>query len=127
MPKPRKSTAILEASGAFDKNPQRAENRGVDAVNNQPVRACPEYFNEKERQCYAQILEDAAPGALKKSDSLYVENFARLQALMRSGIELTAALLAQSLAYTDRLGMNPKARPNVQLEKSKAGNAFTTI
>ena len=126
MPAKRKPTSSLEASGAFDHNPGRAEGRGVDAQPSGALGPCPDYLGKPERECWAQIVADAAPGALTNADNFAVEALARLMAIVKSGLA-TAAIYAQLGQYLDRFGMNPKSRANVQVPKTKAGNPFGSI
>lgn len=127
MPTPRKTTAALAASGAFDKNPARAAGRGVDAKPSGQLRECPEFLEEVERQCWAEIVASAAPGALTNADNLAVEAMARLMGTVRSG-KATAATYGQLGQYLDRFGMNPKSRANVQIAPPKdESNPFERV
>ena len=137
MPTPKKSTAALAASGAFDKNPKRAEGRGADGKPSGALGPCPDYLSDLEQMCWAEIIVDAAPGALTNADNWAVQAVCRLMAMVRGGVLVTtkdgetritaapAAIYAQLGQYLDRFGMNPKARPNVQIPKDAAKNEFT--
>jgi hypothetical protein len=126
MPTPKKSTKTLVASGAFSQNPSRAEGRGDDMLPTGELRACPTAFTDSQKQCWAELVAMMPPGVLKNADNFAVENLAVLQAMTRDG-SATMSTYAQVTALLDRFGLNPKARPNVQIPKTKAGNQFASI
>jgi phage terminase small subunit len=126
MAPPRKPTSVLAAAGAFEQNPSRAAGRGADAKPSGDLGPCPDYLGRPERECWEQVVRDAAPGALTNADNFAVEALSRLMAIVKSG-QATAAIYAQLGQYLDRFGMNPKSRANVQIPKTKTGNAFADL
>ena len=126
MPAPRKSTAEHVASGAMQHDPARFADRGKDLEPTGELRECPEFLNEFERQCWSEIVADMPPGVLKNADNFAVENLSRLQAMIRTG-QGTGAIYAQTSALLDRFGMNPKARPNVQIPVKKQSGGFADV
>jgi hypothetical protein len=124
MPRHQSPTASLAASGALDRNANRNASRGSDLTPTGELRACPDFLNEFEQQCWREIVSDMPPGVLKNADNFAVENLSRLQAMIRTG-QGTGAIYAQAMNALDRFGMNPKARPNVQVPIKAEGNPFT--
>jgi len=126
MPQPKKPTRVLAAAGAFDKDPQRAIGRGDDMKPTGELRECPEFFDETQAQCWAELVAMMPPGVLKNADNFAVENLAVLQAMRRDGTA-TMATYAQITVLLDRFGLNPKARPNVQIPKQPGANPFSIL
>lgn len=65
-----KATAVLEASGSFDKNPQR---RRVDPVASNEIDPPPSYFDESERAVWFELIASSPIGVLKNSDHSALE------------------------------------------------------
>lgn len=73
MPARRKPTAMLEATGAFQKNPQRRRERANEPTWNGPVGDPPDWFDRHLAQVWSELEAHAAPGVLARSDSLLLE------------------------------------------------------
>lgn len=113
-------------SGAFTKNPGRAIGRGIDLSPTGTLRDVPDFLTDIQQTCWREIVADMPEGALKNADNFAVEALARLMAKVRTNND-TAAVYAQLGQYLDRFGMNPKARPNVQLPTAPVKNSFADI
>ena len=72
-----KSTAVLEATGSFDKNPQRRRSEPMASDEMGPP---PTYFDEDECAVWLELVETSPKGVLKNSD--------------RSALEIATALLS---------------------------------
>lgn len=126
MPAPLKSFATLQASGSVKTHPGRYAERGDEMEPSGELRECPDFLNELQKQCWNEIVAYMPPGVLKNADNFAVENLARLQALIRSG-EAGPTIYAQAIQHLDRFGMNPKARPNVQVPVKKKESSFSDV
>ncbi len=73
MPARRKPTAILEATGAFAKNPQRRREREFEPVSNGDVGDPPEHLHEGQALIWQELRGEAAPNVLQKSDRMILE------------------------------------------------------
>lgn len=65
-----KATAVLEASGSFDKNPQR---RRVDPIADDEIGPPPSYFDEQECAAWHELIATSPKGVLKCSDRTALE------------------------------------------------------
>src|SRR5271155_4947919 len=78
----RKPSAILEASGAFGKNPNRR--RPHEPRSNQPVGDPPAYLSPTEREIWAAIVFDCPAGVLTAADRWVLAMACQLQALAQA-------------------------------------------
>ena len=105
--RPRKPTAVLEASGAFEKDPQRRDARANEPASNGPIGNPPDYFDENHRDVWFELADMAPDGVLAKSDRLHLEVAVRLTVKMR----LAPAKMPKWLSYLGKalttLGMSP--------------------
>ena len=124
MGRPRKPTSILELTGAFDKDPKRAELRVNEPIPSPDVGDAPPYFNDYLRAIWDEIMENAAPGVIKRSDRLALEAWCLIIAQIRCGIA-QAPIYAQHKAYAQQFGMTPAARSMVQVPVDDNGNEFS--
>ncbi len=93
----RKTTAVLEASGSFKKNPQR---RRVDPPASDEIGTPPLHFAEDESKIWQELIDTSPKGVLKNSD--------------RAALEIASTLLAdyrkdRASFNTARLGALQKA------------------
>jgi hypothetical protein len=123
MGRPRKPTSILELTGAFEKNPNRAILRVNEPIPSNDVGDPPPYFNEYLTSIWNEIIENAAPGVIKRSDRLVIEAWCQIIAYIRCGIA-QAPTFAQHKAYAQQFGMTPAARSLVQVPQDDNGNEF---
>jgi phage terminase small subunit len=123
MGKPRKPTALLEASGAFKKNPARGRARENEPVQREKLGPAPRYLSQLQRACWNRIVALCPDGVLKAADEPIVELTAGLWAKSREGMA-TAADCNQLKACLQQLGMTPAARSLVQVVKVEEGNEF---
>jgi len=126
MPRPRTPSKILDARGAFKKNPQRKRD-GEPEVKS-PLGAPPEHLNESEAGCWHEIVSYAAMGVLTQADRLSVEIAARLLAESRVGfIEMPTARLSRLHVMLGQFGMTPSERSKLNIERPRDANPFTAF
>jgi hypothetical protein len=114
MPAVRKPTAMLEASGAFTVNPERARKHEPDT--GRGVGPCPDFAPEAVRQAWDSIVGDCAPGVFQSSDRVFLLMLAtQVARLWREGdgfgIQRTTVLLSMFA----RAGMTPSDRSRVMV------------
>jgi len=126
MPKPRTPSAVLEARGAFDKDPgRRREDFAAGEFNPAP----PEYFTEPQRNVWHEIVAALPPTVLQATDRIAVELAARQVAYFRvmPDADVTAAQLAQIRTALAVLGMTPADRSRVSAKKETPKNPFASM
>ena len=127
MARPRKSKNVLEASGAFVKNPKRGKDREHEPTCNAPLGSAPDYFNVEQIKVWKEI-EDICPyGVLFNADRLGVEALTMLIYDFRAAPQkFTAAMYAQMKSYIGLLGLSPidRAKLKVQSSEEKETNEF---
>ena len=119
MGKQRTATSILEARGAFKKNPDRkreAEPIVKEPLNNTP----PPHLNEMEAECWHEIIGLAPAGVLTAADKMSVEMIAILMTEFRlNKAETTAAIINRLAQELTKLGLNPSGRAGLVVDKKK--------
>jgi hypothetical protein len=126
MGRPRTPSNILDARGAFDKNPNR---RRVDEPEpNGEIGDPPKRFSASERLAWRELVNTAASGVFCKSDRLAVEMAAVLLAMFREDpAGMPGAKLARLDSLMARFGMTPSDRSKVSAPKAPAVNPFAAM
>lgn len=126
MGRPRTPSNILDARGAFDKNPNR---RRVDEPEpNGEIGEPPKRFSAAELLAWSEIVSTCAAGVFCKSDRLAVEVAAVLLAMFRADpAGIPAAKLARLDSLMARFGMTPSDRSKVSAPKAPAVNPFAAL
>jgi hypothetical protein len=129
MARPRKPTNILYLSGAFKKNPQRAEARANEPKPSAPAGDPPDWLNQSEREAWTWIVARCAPGVLGNSDDGILELTAGLRALLtQRNLDVKGRALLKA-CYAE-LGMTPASRSKVHARpggEEKPKNAFAAV
>ena len=126
MPKPRTPSAVLEARGAFDKDPARRRD-DFEAGEFDP--APPKYFSAKQKAVWVEIVNSLPASVLQATDRMAVELAARLIAQFRAqpDSEVTSAQVAQIRTALAVLGMTPADRSRVSIKKQAPSNPFADM
>ena len=123
MSRPRTPTRVLEARGAFRKNPQRRRDGEPECTD--PLGAPPEHLAEGEARCWHELAENAPVGVLTRSDRHSVEVAACLLAEFRvDRAAFNAARISKLQTLLGSFGMNPSDRASLSIPKPKAENPF---
>ena len=128
MPRPKKPSALLEASGAYRKDPQRRPKN--EPVVKSPVGNCPDEFNEDQRKRWNQIVREAPPGVLTGADRMAVVQLSILTSEMfEKGLRGTMAVPRMQLMnkLLGQFGMTPADRSKISLPDKPADNPFTKL
>jgi phage terminase small subunit len=118
MARPRKPTAILEANGAFDKNPQR---RRQDLASNEPIGAPPHWLTDAEATIWRETVLIAPVGLFTAPDRYMLAQFCELQAKLEKRVINTTErnILTRLIAA---MGMTPADRSRVSASPQKQEN-----
>jgi len=125
MSRPRIATKILDARGAFRKDPQRARPNEPKPAKGTFRRAPPKQFSPKEKSCWKEIVRSAPEGVLTKSDEIMVEIAASLLNEFRtdrSNISMTKIARLQTILT--RLGFDPSGRASISVNNGKEESEF---
>jgi hypothetical protein len=133
MPARRKSTALLEASGAFDHNPARRRDREGEPTPEGPLGDPPqEWIDGKESnarfqallKCWAEIVEQAPFGVLSSMDRTHVESTCYLMYKIRRAAagygKSTSGDFAQLNKNLSQMGLIPSERSRVKSSQKTA-------
>ncbi len=110
MPTPRKPTELLELSGRFKHDPQRA--RPVGPKSSRPLGPPPKHLVGDERATWLEIAEAAPGGVLTYADRFLLELVAKGLARSRREV-LKAADLALVQRGLSLLGLTPSDRSRI--------------
>jgi phage terminase small subunit len=112
VPQPRKPTAILEASGAFIKHPERRAARKNEPKPTGKLGAPPSFLSAEEKKIWKELEGIITPGVLGNSDRWAIEIACNLMAKRRDG-SIKTQELSMLLSLLGRLGMTPADRSKV--------------
>ena len=122
MGRPRKSTQVLESSGAFRTHPER---RRADPETSGEIGDPPEHLTESEQDTWEEIVKLALPGVLTLHDRVALEIATRLLDEFRTDSRsFAAARLARLEALLGRFGMTPADRSRVSARLPTECNPF---
>lgn len=129
MARPRLPTAVLEARGAFKKDPQRAAAREGEPVELEELGPPPQDLPVAVRVVWEELVDCAHKGVLSKADRQTVEIAARLFAEFRAkGAAMEAGKIGRLQAALSELGMSPASRSKVKApSKAPAANPLAGI
>lgn len=132
MPARRKPSALLEASGAFDKNPSRRRARENEPIPEGELGNPPaEWVRDKgvKQRCadlfdiWTEIVSQAPPGVLTSADRMHVETLCYLMYRIRRAVagygKATAGDFNQLNKGLAQIGMIPSERSRVHGKKKQ--------
>jgi len=122
MARPRTPTNVLDARGAFRKNPQRER---VDPPAAGKLRPPPKgsHFEEEHRQVWKELVKAAPKDVITESDRFALEICCLLMVEFRQNpLEFTAAKLVRLETLLGKFGMTPADRAKVAGGKAKKAN-----
>lgn len=124
MSRPRTAVEILEARGAFARNPNRQrppEPKPENAVPEQP----PAHLNDKQIEAWNRIVRTAPPGVLTSADELMVEMAACLLAeFMADPVGMKTPRIARLERLLAKFGLSPQDRTNLSIPEPEKPNRF---
>lgn len=132
MPRPRKPTALLEAVGAFAKNPSRARQRENEPVPEGPLGDPPKEWTDGAEhnhtfvellRAWHEIVDEAPFGVLTSSDRDHVEATCYLKYKIRRAArgygKATSGDFAQLNHNLSQMGLIPSERSRVNGKKKQ--------
>lgn len=125
MPK-RKPTALLEAKGAFKKDPSRR--RGGEPVVTDPLGNCPESFSAEDREAWQTIVKRAPTGVLTAADWPAVVMAAKLfSEFLRNSEGMNAARITKLQVLLGKFGMTPVDRASISIPEKPKHNPWAAF
>jgi hypothetical protein len=115
--RPRKPTAVLEASGAFLKNPQRK--RPAEPQPSGVLGDPPPHLEREETLTWHELAANIPPGVATNADRHTFEMLVCLMVGFRHR-RLNGAELSQLTALSGRFGMTPADRSKVKVANDNA-------
>lgn len=126
MARPRKPTNVLELTGAFKKNPQRARK---DAETAGPLSSAPAHLGGAALHAWNEIAQHAPLDVLTDSDRIALELAAHLLAQFRDNpVDFPSTKLVRLEALLGKFGMTPADRAKVGGKReAPKGNPFADL
>lgn len=122
----RKPSAVLELTGAFDRNPSRRRARASEPQPDGPLGEPPEHLPPSVAGCWREIADLVCAGVLARSDRLILEHAAHLLDRLRSEHwRVSPAVLLRYEATLGQLGLSPTARSRLTVAKRQADESAT--
>ena len=123
MARPRTATAILEARGAFKKDPKRARVDPKPAGNLR--KTPPANLTADQKKAWAHIVRIAPAGVLMNSDEILLEMCACLLAEFQANpAEMPTARLLRLETQLGKIGLSPADRARIAVEPPPTPGAF---
>lgn len=119
MPRPRKPTKILQFTGAYAKNPHRADERANEPQPNGPLGDAPPHFKERERAIWIELVGEIHAGVGCKADRGSLEQLCVLVSKARTQYETGGPLAVDEKTllaidrYRSKFGLDPSSRSKV--------------
>lgn len=118
MARPRTPTNLLDARGAFKKDPQRR--RDAEPVVREPIGAPPAELSGEELRWWQEIVTRAPLGVLTMADHVSVLLAAKLLAeAMADFASFNPAKLGRLQSLLGTFGMTPSDRAKLSIPKAK--------
>lgn len=117
MPAQRKPTAVLEAAGAFKRNPARSRDSEPDS--GRGVGPAPEDMSDAQKAIWDEMVSDCAAGVFQSSDRVTLEALVMLVDQFRSDrVGFGGRKYQQLMALLVRCGMTPADRSRVSVKRA---------
>lgn len=133
MGAPKKPAALRELHGTANRNKHRDNQSQPATIGG--IGPAPDYFTEKERECWDFLVSCMWPGVMGKSDRPTMELMARLFHRFRYGQfdkeavvpALNGAELSRLDSLLARYGMTPSDRTKIVVPKDEKKNSFLDL
>lgn len=125
MGRHRKPSNVLDAAGAFKKNPNRSRS---DPKTKGEIGRAPAYLSKTEQKAWRDIVKQAPHGVLTGSDRIMVETAARYLAEARDGwSDMSAANRTGLVGVMGRLGLSPADRAKIAMPGDDDDDPFADL
>lgn len=119
MARPKTPSNILDARGAFKKNPKRARPNEPE-VKGKLQDDPPLHLDTHQKSCWLEIKRTVPAGVLTSSDALILEVVAVMLAEFRLGyLKMSDGRINRMTTLMGRLGLDPSGRASLVVEKPK--------
>lgn len=126
MARPRTATNILDARGAFRKDPQRKRPHEPKPSETFPA-TCPAYLTEAQAECWHEVRRLCPDGVLTSADPIVVEIVACLLAEFRRGPdEMQVSRITRLTSEMGKIGLTPSSRAGLTVMQPKV-NEFDEV
>ena len=125
MSRPRTPTAVLDARGAFKKDPQRK--REGEPVVKDPIGSPPEELTPEQLKGWQMFVERAPMGVLTSADWPAVYMASILWAGFMADPDFPAGKLSRLEALMGKFGLTPSDRAKLNIPKPKEENPFAQL
>lgn len=124
MARPKTASSILDARGAFRKNPQRRR-PNEPKVTAQLRRTPPKYLTKEQKTCWKEVTKLAPAGVLTAADAIAVEVVACLLAEFRANpVGMPASRITRLTTEMKTLGLNPSGRAGLTVPSPPSDDEF---
>ena len=118
MARPRTATALLEARGTFEHNPQRA--RPYEPVTGRGIGPAPDHLDEQQRATWDEVVSSCAAGVFQSSDRPMMEVLTvHLSEFRKDPVGFGFKRTQVLLTLLGRCGMTPADRSKVVVPRGK--------
>ncbi len=118
MGRPRTATAVLEARGAYKKNPQRLAEREDEPSGVGPIGNAPETLTDEAIVIWGELKKVLPKGVATGSDRMAFALLCDLAAQSRAGV-LEPKLLTQYIKLLGLFGLTPADRSRLKIAPEK--------
>ena len=118
MARPRKPTAVLELTGAFEKDPQRKAARSGEPRPEGALGNPPECFDAVHIELWNEIQAEVPARVLTSADRTLVEIVCRLKLKLRTG-KIHGGELSVLASCLTRMGLTPADRSRISIPKQE--------
>lgn len=123
----RKPTAVLEANGAFTRNPKRARARRYEPDTGRGVGPAPEYLTSEQGKAWDDIVSACAPGVFQSSDTVFLAAMSAMVAQFREDpVGFGISRYQIFLTMLTRAGMTPSDRSRVAVPPAPSDDGKKT-
>ncbi len=126
MGRNRKPTAVLQLTGALERNPGRYHDRKTEPRLLDELGEPPKRLTEQQKEAWNEISDNCPCGVLTKADRHSLEMAAVLLAeFWANGAQMQGTHLSLLNTLLAKMGMNPSDRSRVTVPQPKKKNPFT--
>lgn len=126
MGRNRKPTAVLQLTGALERNPGRYYDRATEPKSLDELGEPPKRLTAQQKEAWDEIANNCPCGVLTKADRHSLEMTAVLLAeFWANGAEMQGTHLSLLNTLFAKLGLNPSDRSRVTVPRPQKENPFS--
>lgn len=121
----RKPTAILQLTGALERNPGRYKERASEPKDLDALGDPPKRLTAQQKEAWNEITNNCPHGVLTKADRHTLElTVVLLAEFWANGVQMQGTHLSLLNTLLAKMGMNPSDRSRVTVQQPKTENPF---